>query len=106
MYEELDQPAAAARVASLLADIDFVEGHPPRAVERLEPALAALEAAGSEAEVAAVAVVPVHNWKYAPIVRRASEILRAGTIGDLREIVIEASRIRAAPTADSGPNWQ
>jgi tetratricopeptide (TPR) repeat protein len=54
-YEQLGEPAAAARVASVLADIDFVEGHPPRAVERLEPALAALEAAGSEEDVAAVA---------------------------------------------------
>jgi class 3 adenylate cyclase/tetratricopeptide (TPR) repeat protein len=54
-YEQLGEPVAAARVATVLADIDFVEGHPPRAVERLEPALAALEAAGSEADVAAVA---------------------------------------------------
>jgi len=54
-YQELGEPVPAACVASLLADIDFVEGHPPRAVERLEPALQALEAAGSEAEVAAVA---------------------------------------------------
>jgi class 3 adenylate cyclase/tetratricopeptide (TPR) repeat protein len=54
-YEQLDEPVAAARVASLLADIDFVEGHPPRAAERLEPALAALEAAAAEAEVAAAA---------------------------------------------------
>jgi class 3 adenylate cyclase len=54
-YEQLGEPVAAARVASLLADIDFVEGHPPRAAERLEPALAALEAAGAEADVPAVA---------------------------------------------------
>ncbi len=37
-----------------LAEIDFVEGHPPQAVARLEPALAALEAAGTEAEIAEV----------------------------------------------------
>ena len=46
-YEELGDPVAAARVASRLADGDFIDGHPPQAVKRLEPALAALEAAGA-----------------------------------------------------------
>ena len=46
-YEQLDDPVAAARVASRLADIDFIDGHPPQAVKRLEPALEALEAAGA-----------------------------------------------------------
>jgi len=54
-FEELDDPVAAARVASRLADCDFIDGHPPQAVTRLEPALAALEAAGAQEDIAAVA---------------------------------------------------
>jgi class 3 adenylate cyclase len=54
-YEELADPVAAARVASGLADIDFIDGHPPQAAARLEPALAALEEARAEADIAAVA---------------------------------------------------
>ena len=54
-YEKFDDPVTAARVASRLADIDFIDGHPPRAVKRLEPALAALEAAGASPDIAAVA---------------------------------------------------
>ncbi|HTS73351.1 MAG TPA: AAA family ATPase, partial [Gaiellaceae bacterium] len=52
---ELGDPVAAARVASRLADADFIDGHPPQAVARLEPALAALEAAGASRDIAAVA---------------------------------------------------
>src|SRR5207248_2887058 len=54
-YEQLADPIGAARVASRLADIDFNDGHPPQAAARLEPALAALEEAGAEADIAAVA---------------------------------------------------
>ncbi len=54
-YEELADPVAAARVASRLADCDFIDGHPPQAVARLEPALAALEAAGAPPDIAHVA---------------------------------------------------
>jgi len=54
-YQDLEDPAAAARVASRLADCDFIDGHPPQAVARLEPALGALEAAGASQEIAAVA---------------------------------------------------
>src|ERR1700704_664831 len=35
------------------------------------------------------AVVPVHNWKFAPIIRHASELLRFGSIGSLRTVEIE-----------------
>jgi predicted ATPase/class 3 adenylate cyclase len=55
VYEQVADPVGAARASSLLADIDFVEGHPPQAVTRLEPALAALEEAGEDADIAAVA---------------------------------------------------
>jgi predicted dehydrogenase len=56
---------------------------------------------------AGVAVVPVHNWKYAPIVRRATTALSSGAIGTLRRIDIETTRLRAAATAErSRPNWR
>lgn len=52
-------------------------------------------------------VVPVHNWKYAPIVRRATESLRAGAIGRLRHVRIETERVNACPVADPArPNWR
>jgi predicted dehydrogenase len=53
------------------------------------------------------AVVPVHNWKYAPIVRRATEALRSGAIGQLREIEIETLRIDDCAAVDpANPNWR
>jgi predicted dehydrogenase len=53
------------------------------------------------------AVVPVHNWKYAPIVRRATDALRSGTIGDLRELQIETRRIEDCAAIDPAhPNWR
>ena len=52
-------------------------------------------------------VVPVHNWKYAPIVRRATEALRSGAIGELREIEIETLRIEDCAAFDpANPNWR
>jgi predicted dehydrogenase len=59
------------------------------------------------AAAARVAVLPVHNWKYAPIVRAATAALRAGAIGALKRVEIETSRLKAAPTAESGGlNWR
>ena len=53
------------------------------------------------------AVVPVHNWKYAPIVRRATELLCSGAIGQLCEVEIETLRIRDCAVADPDhPNWR
>lgn len=53
------------------------------------------------------AVVPVHNWKYAPIVRRATEMLRSGAIGRLRQVEIETLRIQDCSVADPNhPNWR
>src|SRR4051812_38327029 len=54
-YEELGDPVAAARGASRRPDCDFIDGHPPQAVVRRGPALAALEAAGAPPDIAAVA---------------------------------------------------
>ena len=67
----------------------------------------AIALARARAKEANVAVVPVHNWKYAPIVRGATDALRSGAIGTLTHVDIETSRLKAAPTADAdGTNWR
>ena len=57
-----------------------------------------------EISAQSVAIVPVHNWKYAPIVRRATELLRAGKIGELERV--EISVLRRQPAASSGQSWR
>jgi predicted dehydrogenase len=69
--------------------------------------LVELEKARNLARERGQAVVPVHNWKYAPIVRRATEVLRAGPIGPLRGVEIETLRIQDCAVADPDhPNWR
>jgi predicted dehydrogenase len=69
--------------------------------------LVELEKVRGLAQEAGRAVVPVHNWKYAPIIRRATEMLRSGVIGPLREIEIETLRIQDCAVADPDhPNWR
>lgn len=51
-----------------------------------------------------VAVVPVHNWKYAPIIRRATELLRADVIGQLRRAQIRVGRTQ--PAASTASSWR
>src|SRR5438045_2983123 len=60
------------------------------------------------AVAAGVAVMPVHNWKFAPIIRNATRRYEAGLIGQLRLLDIEVSRLQAAPTADAihTSNWR
>ncbi len=54
-----------------------------------------------------LAVVPVHNWKYAPIVRDATDRLRSGAIGPLRRVEIDTERLRDFTGADpERPNWR
>lgn len=53
------------------------------------------------------AVVPVHNWKYAPIIRRATDALQLGAIGKLRNVEIETLRIEDCAAIDPDhPNWR
>lgn len=53
------------------------------------------------------AVVPVHNWKYAPIIRQATQLLRSGAIGPLHRVEIETLRIHDCAAADPNhPNWR
>jgi len=66
-----------------------------------------LEEARSLAREQARVVVPVHNWKYAPIIRHATELLRSGAIGPVREIEIETLRSQDCAVADpEHPNWR
>jgi predicted dehydrogenase len=56
---------------------------------------------------AGVAVLPVHNWKYAPIIRAATAALRGGAIGVLRRVDIQTCRKEAAATAERDrTNWR
>jgi predicted dehydrogenase len=72
----------------------------------LDPIL--LERIRAGALAAGVAVLPVHNWKFAPIIRNATQHYQAGRIGPLRLLDIEVSRLQAAPTADAvrANNWR
>jgi myo-inositol 2-dehydrogenase / D-chiro-inositol 1-dehydrogenase len=66
-----------------------------------------LEQARSLVRESGRAVVAVHNWKYAPIIRRATAALRSGTIGKLRELQIETLRIEDCAAVDpENPNWR
>jgi predicted dehydrogenase len=56
------------------------------------------------ARAAGVAVAPVHNWKYAPIIRCAAQSMHEGTIGALRKLTVTTLRSNAASTA--GHNWR
>jgi predicted dehydrogenase len=52
-------------------------------------------------------VVPVHNWRYAPIIRRATALLRSGTIGELRQVEIETKRFEDCAAVDPAqPGWR
>ncbi|HEX7517519.1 MAG TPA: Gfo/Idh/MocA family oxidoreductase [Chthoniobacterales bacterium] len=69
--------------------------------------LTELEQVQSAARQRGRAVVPVHNWKYAPIVRRATRMLRSGAIGKLHGVEIETLRIQDCAVADPDrPNWR
>ena len=67
-----------------------------------------LERVRARAAAAGVAVMPVHNWKFAPIIRNATRRYERGLIGRLRLLDIEVSRLQAAPTADAlhATNWR
>ena len=53
------------------------------------------------------AVVPVHNWRYAPIIRQATQLLRSGAIGSLRHLEIKTLRIHDCAAGDPNhPNWR
>ncbi len=55
LFRQLGEARAAARVSARLGEVDFVEGHPQRAIDRLEPALAALSSGDGDADTAMLA---------------------------------------------------
>jgi predicted dehydrogenase len=107
------------------AEIDFVDICTPPALhgEPMRTALAhgwdvlcekpmlldrsELEEMRARARKTGRAVMPVHNWKYAPIIREATEALRSNAIGRLREVQIETLRIEDCAAVDPAhPNWR
>lgn len=69
--------------------------------------LAELEKARNLAQESGRAVVPVHNWKYAPIIGWATATLRSGAIGQLRGVEIDTLRVQDCAVADPDhPNWR
>ena len=69
--------------------------------------LGELEEVRNAAAVAERTVVPVHNWKYAPIIRRTTEALRSDAVGRLHKIEIDTLRIEDCAAADpNNPNWR
>ena len=114
-----------ARIEELETEIDFVDICTPPALhgEPMGEAItrgwdvlcekpllldrADLEKMRSLARESGRAVVPVHNWKYAPIIRGATDALRSGAIGKLRELRIETLRIEDCAAVDPDhPNWR
>jgi predicted dehydrogenase len=68
---------------------------------------AAIVRARDGAAARGLAVVPVHNWQFAPIVRDATERLRRGAIGRLRHVEIETERLREFSGGDpAGFGWR
>jgi predicted dehydrogenase len=114
-----------ATMHDLPATLDFVDVCTPPALHA-EPVLAALDrgchvlcekplvlrsdlldAIRSRAVERGLAVVPAHNWKYAPILRRATELARSGAIGQLRRVEIVTSRTApAVPVGGGSYNWR
>lgn len=125
--ESLPGVATFATIGELAAEteIDFVDICTPPALHA-EPMLEALgwgwnvlcekpllldlvelERVRALANEVGRAVVPVHNWKYAPIIARATRELRSGAIGQLREVQIETLRIEDCAAVDpNNPNWR
>jgi predicted dehydrogenase len=117
-YESLDALAAAD-------SIEFIDICTPPALHA-EPMVAALDhgwhvvcekpflldaallaRVRSCADHRRLAIVPVHNWKYAPIVLEATKRLRDGAIGQLNRVDIEVERLRDFQGADPArPNWR
>lgn len=65
-----------------------------------------LDEVRTRAAAASVAAMPVHNWKYAPIIRRASDLVRGDAVGQLRRVEIVTLRKQHAAAALAQVNWR
>lgn len=52
------------------------------------------------------ALVTVHNWLHAPVIAKATELVRSGAIGDLRRVRWETLRTAPAVTVGDEENWR
>jgi len=115
--------SSVAELAASTLALDFVDVCTPPA-SHAEPAAVAVdrgwhvlcekpvllngadfERLGRRASDRGVAIMPVHNWKYAPIVKRATDLLRSGAIGRLRSVDIDTERLQ--PCLDVGQrSWR
>jgi predicted dehydrogenase len=67
--------------------------------------LAELERLAGLARSARAVLHTVHNWHHAPLVRATDEVIRAGRIGPVREIVWQTLRTQPAAAA-TGDAWR
>ena len=66
-----------------------------------------LERISARAEASRRVVHTVHNWHHAPIIERATELVRAGSIGRVTRAVWQTLRTQAAGTSNgSGSSWR
>ena len=75
-----------------------------------KPLVSSREEFGAVARAASRAgriVHTVHNWHHAPMIRRTTELVKDGSIGQLRHVLWETLRTRPAVTGDGKDlNWR
>jgi predicted dehydrogenase len=67
------------------------------------PELASLAALASERSLV---LATVHNWRHAPVLLRATELVRSGAIGSVSRVRWETLRDRPAAASDQVKNWR
>ena len=99
LFEQGGRKKRAALVSAVLGEIDFREGHPGEAVARLEKALAELEGAEPDADVASVAAqlgrFLALDQKFDDAVPNLERALELGEALGLDEVVAQALTSKA-----------
>ena len=68
---------------------------------------AEFELARKKADATRRCIFPIHNWKFAPIIKHATELLSTGEIGRLSRVEIETQRVHDCEVSDPDrPNWR
>jgi predicted dehydrogenase len=52
------------------------------------------------------ALVTVHNWKHAPALKKLTQLVREGTVGEVRRCRFETLRTKPAVAAGEAGNWR